>query len=58
MKRDILKKIEELEAGIRYCIAQIKSTTECWIKKEYQGVIASHEAEIAQLNERLNYFNI
>ena len=56
MKRDIIKKIEELEAGIRYCIAQIASTTENWIKKEYMGVIASHEAEISELKHRLQFF--
>lgn len=57
MKRDIIKKIEELEAGIRYCIAQIASTTENWIKKEYMGVIASHEAEISELKHRLQYLS-
>ena len=54
MKRDILKQIDELEAGIRYCIAQISCTTEQWVKKEYQAVIASHEQEIAGLKNRLS----
>jgi hypothetical protein len=53
MKRDILKQIEELEAGIRYCIAQISCTTEQWVKKEYQAVIDSHNKEIAGLKVRL-----
>lgn len=57
MKRDIIRQIEEFEAGIRYCIAQISCTTEQWVKKEYQSVIASHEAEIAGLKIRLQYFN-
>lgn len=53
MKRDILKQIEELEAGIRYCIAQISCTTEQWVEKEYQAVIESHKQEIAGLKVRL-----
>jgi hypothetical protein len=57
MKRDIIRQIGELEAGIRYCIAQISCTTEQWVKKEYRAVINSHETEIANLKIRLQHFN-
>jgi len=55
MKYQITQQINNLEAGIRYCIAQINSTCENWVKKEYQAVIKDHELQISHLKSRLEY---
>jgi hypothetical protein len=55
MKYQITLQINDLEAGIRYCISQINSTSENWVKKEYQAVIEDYELQILHLKARLEF---